>query len=353
MWNKQDLEAKLKYLDELFKNTRNKKKKSEILVDKITILKMLELLKGRRITLYNDPLLFLKKLSLKRDTKKCENYESLEFFHVLVDLKYSFELCKNLALIPYIDLKDTWPLSSEEECINEVVDFARKINDPELGNAILSVINDKDHLYLSTGYKDSELSKYKAVNFELSTFKESYIMYPPKSSILLHEVVHTIDNKINGYNISSYPYSGEVPATALEIYKDTIEGNMDALINLLTLAKKTIIIACKQNPNYFSLTETAKLEFQDVKNRTRDIIERFLTVKSYLIAVVFAKKMIDNEKEGLKEYKELLKTKFPKDSIPDYSKWGITNEVIIDYSKNLINYFSEYQKDKEKGGKSI
>ena len=61
MWNKQDLEAKLKYLDELFKNTRNKKKKSEILVDKITILKMLELLKGRRITLYNDPLLFLKK----------------------------------------------------------------------------------------------------------------------------------------------------------------------------------------------------------------------------------------------------------------------------------------------------
>ncbi len=353
MWNKKDLEAKLKYLNELSRNTKDENKKYEIFTDKQVIIEMLELLMGRKLTIYDSPIFYKQKISLQKESKQYESYYSLSFLDLENDLKFCFELCKNLALLIPIDNAENIPSISKEECISEVIDFARKIKDNELSSYILNTINDQSHIYLSEITKESVFSKYSAVNFELSTFKESYIISPARSGELLHEIIHTIDSKVNGYYKSAYPYSDEVPSYTIEIYKNILDGNIVCLNEILSKAKKTILLLFPSiKSSILSSNDIIEsLEFGNIENKTSYLVERLLTMKSYLIGVIFAKKILDNEEEGLKKFKEMFKTTFPIDKVPDYSRWGITNEVIIDYSKNLTNYFSEYQK--ERGGKSL
>ena len=348
MWDKKDLEEKLKYLNELSKNTTDKKRRYEIFCNKYLIIEMLELLEGKKVTINSALSSLTRKLSLIKEKRQYSNYECLSFDDLADDLNFSFELCKNIALSAPFNKTETDKVLSKEECINEVITFATTLPDEELRNDIISTVKDDKHIYISNNPRDSF---HLADNYVLSIFKESYIASPLMPDILLHECIHTVDKKRNRYFIENYPYSYEVPSYTLQLYQNFKEGNLNFLNELIAISKTTLLLACKGSGIPYSNKMIESLNYSDIINKTDNIIERLLTIKSILIATIFTKKILDNEEEGLKEYKEMLNTSFSKDRIPDYSRWGIANEVIIDYSKNLTNYFSEYQK--ERGGKNI
>lgn len=348
MWDKKDLEDKLKYLNELSKNTTDKKRKYEIFCNKYLIIEMLELLEGKKVTINSALSSLTRKLTLIKEKRQYSNYECLSFDTLADDLNFSFELSKNIALSAPFPKTETDKILSKEECINEVINFATTLPDKELRDNIISTVKDDKHIYIFNNIRDSF---HLADNYALSLFKESYIASPLMPDILLHECIHTVDKKRNRYFIENYPYSYEVPSYTLQLYQNFKEGNHNFLNELITISKTTIFLACKGNGMPYSNKMIENLNFSDIINKTDNIIERLLTIKSILVAVIFTKKILDNEEEGLKEYKDMLNTSFSKNEIPDYSRWGITNEVIIDYSKNLNKYFSEYQR--KRGGKSL
>lgn len=348
MWDKKDLEDKLKYLNELSKNTTDKKRKYEIFCNKYLIIEMLELLEGKKVTINSALSSLTRKLTLIKEKRQYSNYECLSFDTLADDLNFSFELSKNIALSAPFPKTETDKILSKEECINEVINFATTLPDKELRDNIISTVKDDKHIYIFNNIRDSF---HLADNYALSLFKESYIASPLMPDILLHECIHTVDKKRNRYFIENYPYSYEVPSYTLQLYQNFKEGNLNFLSELITISKTTIFLACKGNGMPYSNKMIENLNFSDIINKTDNIIERLLTIKSILVAVIFTKKILDNEEEGLKEYKDMLNTSFSKNEIPDYSRWGITNEVIIDYSKNLNKYFSEYQR--KRGGKSL
>lgn len=347
MWDKRDLKEKLKYLNELSKNTTDKKRRYEIFCNKNLIIEMLELLEGKKLTINSTLSALTRKLSLIKEKRKYSNYEYLSFDTLADDLNFSFELCKNIALSTPFDKTENDNVLSQEECINEVINFAIDLPDKELRDDIISTVKDDKHIYFFNNPRDSF---HLADNYVLYLFKESYIASPLMPDILLHECIHTIDKKRNRYFIDNYPYSYEVPSYSLQLYQNLKEGNLNFLNELMAFSKITLLLACG-NGMHYSNRMIENLNFSDIINKTADIIERLLTIKSIVVATIFTKKILDNEEEGLKEYKEMLDTNFSKDEIPDYSRWGITNEIIIDYSKNLNKYFSEYQR--ERGGKSL
>ena len=343
MWDKKDLEDKLKYLNELSKNTTDKKRKYEIFCNKYLIIEMLELLEGKKVTINSALSSLTRKLTLIKEKRQYSNYECLSFDTLADDLNFSFELSKNIALSAPFPKTETDKILSKEECINEVINFATTLPDKELRDNIISTVKDDKHIYIFNNIRDSF---HLADNYALSLFKESYITSPLMPDILLHECIHTVDKKRNRYFIENYPYSYEVPSYTLQLYQNFKEGNLNFLSELITISKTTIFLACKGSGMPYSNKMIENLNSSDIINKTDNIIERLLTIKSIVVATIFTKKILDNAEEGLKEYSEMLNTSFSKDEIPDYSRWGITNEVIIDYSKNLDKYFSEYQKER-------
>lgn len=348
MWNKKDLEAKLKYLNELSRNTKDENKRLPIISDKATIIEMLELYKGNKLSI-KDGRLFLYKMSVEKEAKKYNEYEDITFDSLKKDLETCFYLCKNLAL-QYIFVEES-PLITEyeEACINDVIAFANSLNDKELSEEIITVAYNKSHIEFPSEIKENG---YNGITFNLEIFNESYIAtnieYP---DILLHEIIHVIDFNKNGSTSTAYPYSYEAPCHAMEIFRNLKANNLAVTNYLVKMAKKTLYISCYDQAQKSKMFKLDQLEFKDIINKGSYTIKSLLTIRSFLVGFIFAKKIYDNEEVGLKEYKEMLNTRFSKDKVPDYSRWGITNDVIIDYSKNLTKYFSEFQK--EKGGKRI
>ena len=347
MWNKKDLEAKLKYLNELSRNTKDEDKKFLILCDKATILEMLELLKVNRLKINTSLLIVSNKLSLKRVEKEYSDYQIAGFDKYSKDLEFSFELCKNIASIcPFEEVKDVF-LTSKEECFEEVIDFATKLEDKELKTDIISTLSDKDKIYIT----DKNFSKsYNGTNYELVTFKECYIVSVANSTVLLHEIIHGIDVKRNGSKTNIYPYSEEVPATALAFYKNMQVNDFSDLTYLIASCRNTLTMLFRKN---YLLLNDEEMNFSDILVKNNTTFANLLTIKSNLIGFIFAKKILDDEENGLKDYNEMLNTRFYVDTTPNYSKWGITNDVIIDYSKNLITNFKEYIIGKKQGGKRL
>ena len=347
MWNEKELKEKLKYINELSKNIEDKDKKFLTLCNKATILEMLELLNANKLKINTSLLIVTNELSLKRVEKEYSDYQTTGFDKYSKDLEFSFELCKNIARIgPFEEVKDL-PLTSKEECFEEVIDFATKLEDKELKTDIISILGDKDKIYIT----DKKISKrYDGTNFELVIFKEFYIASRANSTMLLHEIIHSIDTKRNGSRTNMYPYSDEVSAYALQYYKNMQADNFNDLNDLIVSCRNTLTTIFKKN---YILLNDEEMNFSNIMVKNTTTFENLLTIKSCLIGCIFAKKILDDEENGLKDYNEMLSTRFSMDTTPDYSKWGITNDVIIDYSKNLITNFKENIIGKKQGGKSI
>ena len=348
MWIKKDLEEKLKYLNEFSKNTKDKNRKYEIFCDKCLIIEMLGLLEGKNIRINTALASLTRKLSLKKEQRKYRNYESLNFDDLKGDLKFAFHLCKNIALLPFFEYESIDKTYSNKECIDEVIRFAMNLSNKRISDDIIKTVTDYKHIYFT---EPSNSSFHAADNYVLSNFKESYIATPPMPDLLLHECIHTIDKDRNGTFKENYPYSYEVPSYIMQIYKNIKAGNFSFFNAIIVLSKTTVSLACKGQREYVFDFMIEKLTFDDITNKSDYIIENLLTIKSILTAIIFVDKILNNETKGLIEYEQLLNTRFSKDMIPDYSKWGITNDIIIDYSKNLPNYFDKQQK--ERGGKNI
>ena len=348
MWDKKELLRKLKYLKELSKNVNDEAKEYEIAQNQSSILEMLELLENKRITIYNSPLLLsTTKYALKRAYRKFTNYKTIWFQDLKEDIEFSFYLCKNLALqTPFAEDKPQ-KVYSEEECIAEVIDFANTLDDEELSKAIITAAKDDKHINLG---KKITTKQYSAVTINLSIFNESFIYSPKNPDTLLHEVIHAIDLKEKGSVIDDYLYSYEVPSYAMEIYKNVLSNRFSNEFNVYI--KMAGIVMGTISGRLFSAIPKCIIEnmtFNEENIKSFNSHKKVLLIKNYLIGSIFAKKILDNKEEGLKEYKEMLHTRFSDDKTPDYSRWGITNDVIMDYSKNLVKYFSQYQK----GGKNL
>ena len=348
MWDKKELLRKLKYLKELSKNINDEEKRYEVAQNQSSILEMLELLDNKRITIYNSPLLLsTTKYALKKACKKTSNYQIIWSKDLKKDIEFSFYLCKNLALQPLLAEDESQKVYSEKECMAEVIDFANDLDDEELSNAIITTVKDSKHINLG---KKITNRQYSAITINLSIFNERFIYSPKNPNTLLHEIIHALDLKTKGSVMNDYLYSYEVPSYAIEIYKNVLNNRFSNEFNVYINMAKNIMGTISGRP--FSVIPKRIIENMtfNEKNITNFNSHKIvLLIKNYLIGSIFAKKILDNKEEGLKEYKEMLHTRFDENKTPDYSRWGITDDVIMDYSKNLIKYFSEYQK----GGKSL
>ena len=350
MWNKKDLEDKLKYLNELSRNTKDENSRYYIFKDREMIIEMIELLKGRKLTIYNNPILYKQKLALNKERKNYKDIEVITFDNIKEDLRFCFSLCKNIVLhsTNIINNGNRKIAKDEQECINNIVSFTDKLSDEELKKEIFAILEKKDHILFNDYFEQIKIGQA----YNLSTFRESYIASCySMPELLLHEIIHSIDMKRNGHFINCYPLSQEVPSYAMQIYCSIKENNINALNGIVNISLAAILCSHNLDIRNFSLDQIKKLDFNNISNKGIDVMNYLLVVKNYLIALIVARKILDNEEKGLTEYKEILDTRFPRGEIPDYSRWGITNDDIIDCSKNLDKYFSKYQK--ERGGKSI
>ena len=62
------------------------------------MIEMIELLKGRKLTIYNNPILYKQKLALNKERKNYKDIEVITFDNIKEDLRFCFSLCKNIVL---------------------------------------------------------------------------------------------------------------------------------------------------------------------------------------------------------------------------------------------------------------
>ena len=259
-------------------------------------------------------------------------------------LELSDELLINISRLFYLELGD-----------EEIFELAKKLLDDD------TVLNFSDEFYscyqncMGLNFSDFIYNKsYCAV-------KRNYTIYDVKS--LNHEVMHGIDFYM-GYKIPTKNYYGfiEVPTYTIDYmfidYLEKFSFNKDDIQRLRL--EKDYYLQCLSDIVLFNILESLVVKNgskillyysakEVIEIITPGMVRQLLEIESGVIAYGLYKEIKENKEEGLSNLKKFMKTYIPKDKKPDFSYLGLSDEKLLELSKEI----GSYSKEHEPGNKRI
>ena len=258
---------------------------------------------------------------------------------------------------------------SPQELIEISKGFYKWLGDKEIYNYASEMLDNKSHLqFKNLKYQKNGFGITSGITYYDPLFEESYIGITQEftlfdAQVFNHEIMHSIDFKMH-QKLPSNNYYGfhEVSTYTIDyLFFDYLEEKGYDLteINKLKyrkieyinrLASYSLLRLQLYNGNKFSFQNVSTGNLK--KSMNSDIRKNLLEVQSCLIARSLYTQIKDSKEFGIANLKQFMQTNIPINKVPDFSYIGISNQDLLNTSKEIGNELSLIQLG-DKGEKNI
>ena len=249
---------------------------------------------------------------------------------------------------------------SPQELIEISKGFYKWLGDKEIYDYASEMLDNKSHLqFKDLKYQENGFGIASGMTYYDPLFEEAYIGITQEftlfdAQVFNHEVMHSIDFKMH-QKLPSNNYYGfhEVSTYTIDyLFFDYLEEKGYDLteINKLKYRKTEYI---NRLASYsllrLQLSNGNKFSFQNVstgnlkKSMNSDIRKNLLEVQSCLIARSLYAQIKDSKEFGIANLKQFMQTNIPINKVPDFSYIGISNQDLLNTSKEIGNELSLIQ----------
>ena len=376
MWNIEEIKAKKRQIIKRIKNCTNPKEKEKLELTLKTYIVMIDNIGTIRHTkIYNlmDKLTKGHFILLRPSERLIINGEfinnlSKDFMDDYY-LSFLIELCENISennkiINNFIDIKLSEYNIKDEDLIKLSKQFYLNLGDKEIYTCAKKILDDPTALNFNKEFTNN-LKSAHGITFHDFTYNKVYCAIKRNNTFLdlqanNHEIMHGVDFYIHKKD-STESYHGfqEVPTYTMDYlfidYLDTL--NLDQLevqklriqkdLYIKNLATLTSIEIRSKIISKKNLSKLKTFTVNDVKEIMNDtILKRLLELESGIIAYGIYRQIEENFEQGLNTLKTFMKTTLPKDKKPDFSNIGLTEEKILNLSKEFGDYSKNNQSSK-------
>lgn len=372
-WNVKEIREKLKYVSQRLKKETDLKQKEILMHCLLTYINLLHTTDIKKLKFTN----LMNKLthgrfSLIRDKKYKEISDIVfDFKDYVYDDDLLINLSQNIKNNSFQTKEE--PLAtlklSPQELIEISKGFYKWLGDKEIYDYASEMLDNKSHLqFKDLKYQENGFGIASGMTYYDPLFEEAYIGITQEftlfdAQVFNHEVMHSIDFKMH-QKLPSNNYYGfhEVSTYTIDyLFFDYLEEKGYDLteINKLKYRKTEYI---NRLASYsllrLQLSNGNKFSFQNVstgnlkKSMNSDIRKNLLEVQSCLIARSLYAQIKDSKEFGIANLKQFMQTNIPINKVPDFSYIGISNQDLLNTSKEIGNELSLIQLG-DKGEKNI
>lgn len=277
-----------------------------------------------------------------------DNYTSL-LINLCNNIDSSLKPISSQSGFDYIDF-------SISDIVKVSNDFYKSLNDDEIYDNAKKILNDPRSINV-TNIKNEKLDNYLGLNFNDYIFDKSYCNVVKQNNImdyqvLNHEVMHGVDfymkNKLPSENFCGFIEI--VPFTIDYLFIDYLENigfyseevqkmKMDKMLNLRGLVRytKNLLNDNLINMRGFGYSDSTKIsDIQDVL--TPELFVKLTKIQSYILAYGLYEQIKNDHYYGINNLKKLMKNNIPKNQKPDFTHIGLSDNLLLEYSKNISDY---------------
>lgn len=321
-WDRGELKEKLKYVKTRLRSNLDEKELISLERTRQELVYLLEATEGRKLKFFQRIKSNLQDCFLIRKSKVGTGSFAIQNTIPEEDLRFSFELCKKMASFSFPSIEPEE--ESKEYTFEDSLQVLDTFPDCDLKEGLSAILSDKskfhDHL---------KIPGSNGVCVPLPYFKESYWgVSDMKPSVVLHEALHAYDFQKKDYDVDLYPYSIEAPAYAMTFFTVNEEEKKNYLSSISVFANQLIARGCYHRTLCppFQLEQARYDQMEDPYCFSHPL----LTLKNIFIGYALTKEMKENKEAGFAQLEDVLATTFHSGQIPDYSRFGVTNEVLVD-----------------------
>ena len=277
-------------------------------------------------------------------------------------LQFLLTLINNIAS-PYLEAPNFSQIKlSNEQMIQVALSFYNYLGDEEINEIFRKIMSSPNSIIINKNIRNDNENFRGICNYDY-VYNKPYIIVNKSNNIydfyvLIHEIMHGIDFYMLP-KLPSKTYYGfsEVPAY-------TIEYLIEEYLQNMGIYEKDIYMLKNDKTNYLKGL-ACQIQF-DIRHKLRqngfnvnsqnlndimtildmDLINKMLEVESGIIAYGFYQQIKSNKSYGLNNLKKFMKTSIPKHKIPDFSQYGLSNEILLQLSKHFMtnaNYIQQSQ----------
>lgn len=364
-WNIKEIKEKLKYVKERLKKETNTKEREVLIYSLLTYVNLLHNtdIKRLKFTKLIDKIT-RGKFSLVRNRKyKKISDIAFDFKDYVYDDELLLKLSKNVATNHSAENEEhlaTVKLSPQE-LIEISRDFYKWLGDKELYQSACKMLNNKEHLqFMNLNYQENDFGIASGVTYYDPLFEDTYIGISQEftifdAQVLNHEVMHSIDFRmLKKLPTNNYYGFHEIPTYTIDyLFFDYLEEKGYDLneINKLkrrkteylkSLASYSLLKLKLSNSNNFLLEN--KIDNHLKQSISVDIRKNLLEVQSELVAKCLYTQVKENKELGIANLKKFMQTRIPINQIPDFSYINMSNQDLINTSKQFGNEANIIQK---------
>lgn len=373
IWNIKEIKEKLKYVKERLKKETDTKEREILMHSLLTYINLLHTTDIKKLKFTN----LMNKLthgrfSLIRDKKYKEISDIVfDFKDYVYDDDLLINLSQNIKNNSFQTKEE--PLAtlklSPQELIEISKGFYKWLGDKEIYDYASEMLDNKSHLqFKDLKYQENGFGIASGMTYYDPLFEEAYIGITQEftlfdAQVFNHEVMHSIDFKMH-QKLPSNNYYGfhEVSTYTIDyLFFDYLEEKGYDLteINKLKyrkteyinrLASYSLLLLQLSNGNKFSFQNMSTENLKQSMNS--DIRKNLLEVQSCLIARSLYAQIKDSKEFGIENLKQFMQTNIPINKVPDFSYIGISNQDLLNTSKEIGNELSLIQLG-DKGEKNI
>lgn len=359
-WNLADINKKKKYITERLKNHIDPKEKEKLQITLISYVCMLNASGSLRYTGISNLLdrITKGKYSLDKNKEYVEMEQNLVNNSTdYINEEYLTQLIQTSRNLTVSEIEGEPIFNqlnlSEEQIVNISKSFYEEVGNQDINENALKQLNSPNRINFYTTTKIGQ-EEYNGMHFSDLIFGGSYCAVKQTGTIydvqaLNHEIMHSVDSSINEKTISDNYYGfHEVPAYTIDyLMFDYLEKNGFTPEEVKKLREKRNL--SMQNMASLSLTKiySRLLHTKGLKSASefnvKDIMECItmqemkwlLEVQSYVMAYGLSLQVFNNKEQGIANLNQFMKSNISKDNIPNFSHIGLSQETILQLSKDL------------------
>lgn len=367
-WNISDIKKKKAYVVQRLRRVKDSSEKERLMHSLLNYIKMLDnngSFYNLRFTKIAD-MLTRGKFSLIRERKYVKIGDVLfDFKDYVYDDDFLIALSENMSQNTRNVKDDLTHLDFTLQELSDISqDFYKWLGDKEIYEYVREMLNQKNHIQLQDNMiQMNDFGMVSGITYSDVVFDESYISMVLEhnlfdTQVFNHEVMHTVDFKMNK-RLPSMNYYGfhEVPTYTIDyLFLDYLEESGYDLEEVTKLRnKKENYIKSLASFTLLKMKIRAggigarAVSLEDLKGVMDDEIRKnLLEVQSGVMAYLLAKQIRENKEAGLTNLKKFMKTNIPIDRVPDFSYIGISNQDILNASKEIGNRDLKEESGQEK-----
>lgn len=288
------------------------------------------------------------------------DYIDNQYLHLLL------QLTNNVAM-PYLENTDYLPMNiSDEQMMQVATSFYASLGDSELNTYFQQIASRPNSITITSNMRTGNDNFRGICNYDYINNEPYITVYKTDDMndlyILSHEVMHGIDflMKPKLYSETYYGFH-ETPTYAIEyLIADYLESiGVDKLEVDKMRREKTAYISGLASQTQLQIKHRLREKGIDVKNGysiddvkqilDSSIMKNLLEIESGIMAYGFYQQMQIDKHQGLDNLKRFMKSNIPKNKIPDFSQYGLSNEVLLALSEQ---YSIDIQQARQNSGEN-